>query len=650
MKKGKSNLLSLRFPHLLKEWHPTKNIGVDVSTITAGLDKKVWWICSKGHSWNGRIANRTNKNLFLGCPFCSGQQVCIDNCLATLKPIVAKQWHPHKNGTLTPYDVTYGSGKKVWWRCKYKHEWSAIICNMTKKVLPHGCPYCSGRRVDSSNCLNTRFPNIAKDWHPLKNGSLTSYDVVAGSNKKVWWVCILKHEWVATVGNRTNKKKKSGCPYCAGQKVCIDNCLFTKNPNIAKEWNKLKNGELKPIDVVSGSERNVWWVCNFGHEWRANINSRTRKKYPTGCPFCFTQSSLIELRLYTELKKFFIVNNRYKVEKFEIDLYLPEYKIGIEYDGSYWHRNKYLFDEKKTKYLQLYGINLLHIREFGLKKIAKLDILLQKGDTEFTIISKLLKRLINLININTTLINKINTYLNAAVFTNGKEYSSLINNLPKPIKENSLATLRPDLCKYWDYESNNGITPFDVYFSSSKKVWWLCPKGHKYNSSINRRTNKRTISGCPYCSGKKVSIDNCLLTKNYGTSKEWHPFKNGSLTPSQVTPGSDKKVWWLCKLGHEWESCIYNRTIIKNPKGCPYCSNRKVSKENCLETKFPIISKEWHPLKNKKLTPKQVTAGSGKKVWWLCNFGHEWKTNIYNRAKQYSTGCPHCYKLKRKIN
>ena len=31
-------------------------------------------------------------------------------------PHLVKEWHPTKNGDLTPKDVTYGSNKKVWWR------------------------------------------------------------------------------------------------------------------------------------------------------------------------------------------------------------------------------------------------------------------------------------------------------------------------------------------------------------------------------------------------------------------------------------------------------------------------------------------------------------------------------------------------------
>ena len=59
-------------------------------------------------------------------------------------------------------------------------------------------------------------PNLAKQWHPTKNGSLTPRDVAPNSNKRVWWICEKGHEWVALVLNRN---RGTGCPYCAPQKI-----------------------------------------------------------------------------------------------------------------------------------------------------------------------------------------------------------------------------------------------------------------------------------------------------------------------------------------------------------------------------------------------------------------------------------------------
>ena len=121
-------------------------------------------------------------------------------------------------------------------------------------------------------------------------------------------------------------------------------------------------------------------------------------------------------------------------------------------------------------------------------------------------------------------------------------------------------------------------------------------------------------------------------------AKEWHPIKNGNLTPKDVTPGSGKKVWWLCEKGHEWQEFVYHRI---RGCGCPFCSGHRASKENCLQTVNPELAKEWHPTKNEKLTPRDVTYGSGKKVWWMCSRGHEWQAVISSRTK--GNACTFCH-------
>ena len=64
-----------------------------------------------------------------------------------------------------------------------------------------------------------------------------------------------------------------------------------------------------------------------------------------------------------------------------------------------------------------------------------------------------------------------------------------------------------------------------------------------------------------------------------------------------------------------------------------------------LYESYPALSTEWHLTKNGDLTPKDVTPGSNKKVWWRCNKGHEWAAIINNRV--HGTGCPVCARQKR---
>ena len=136
--------------------------------------------------------------------------------------------------------------------------------------------------IDKEKSLAYHSPELAKEWHPTKNGALTAADITFGSKQIVWWKCALGHEWQATVNQRRGGR---GCPYCTNRKILVGfNDILTTDPIIAEEWNYEKNGDLLPTMVGSGSAKNVWWRCKKGHEWQAKIYSRTQGK--RGCPYC----------------------------------------------------------------------------------------------------------------------------------------------------------------------------------------------------------------------------------------------------------------------------------------------------------------------------------------------------------------------------
>ena len=139
--------------------------------------------------------------------------------------------------------------------------------------------------------------------------------------------------------------------------------------------------------------------------------------------------------------------------------------------------------------------------------------------------------------------------------------------------ENDLQTVNPTLVKEWNFERNNGLTPMDVLPNSNKKVWWKCSKGHEWQTTIANRNNG---SRCPYCSGRyAVKGTNDLQTVNPTLAQEWNYEKNIGLSPMDVTPNSNKKVWWKCSKGHEWQATINNRN---KGRGCPQCSKEKRQK------------------------------------------------------------------------
>lgn len=274
------NDLASREPRLATEWHPEKNGPLAPQDVSCGSHKAVWWLCSKGHVWQAGIKSRVAG---AGCPVCANRTpMAGENDLASTHPALAAEWHPEKNGTLTPQDVTYGSRRRVWWRCGRGHEWRAAVSSRTAGA---GCPVCTGRRVEpGENDLASAYPAVARQWHPGRNGALTAAHVSPYSNRRVWWLCPRGHAYQAGISART--MNGTGCPYCTGRRVLAGfNDLATRQPVLAGQWQAALNAPLTPQMVTPGSHKKVWWQCADGHVWMAAVHSRAGPQ-KCGCPVC----------------------------------------------------------------------------------------------------------------------------------------------------------------------------------------------------------------------------------------------------------------------------------------------------------------------------------------------------------------------------
>ncbi len=106
--------------------------------------------------------------------------------------------------------------------------------------------------------------------------------------------------------------------------------------------------------------------------------------------------------------------------------------------------------------------------------------------------------------------------------------------------------------------------------------------------------------------------------------------------PSVAITGGHTKRKWKCPKEHSYIASISNR--VQHNSGCPYCSGlRALPGFNDLATTHPNIAKEafgWDP--------KQVRAGSHKKLTWLCSKGHKYLAAPENRVKSNDMGCRYC--------
>lgn len=205
-------------------------------------------------------------------------------------------------------------------------------------------------------------------------------------------------------------------------------------------------------------------------------------------------------------------------------------------------------------------------------------------------------------------------------------------------RRGTLADEFPLLAAQFDQDKNHGLSPKDFSSGSDKKVWWLGTCGHSWEASVGHRARGR---GCPICSGTKVAPGvNDLVTTHPALAREFDSVRNGGNAPTEFSAGSNKKIWWVGECSHTWEAPIARRA---KGSGCPVCDGKTViAGTNDLQTTHPEISRYFSD-KNLPLTSNSVHAGTPRKVWFRCDFDHEYEMAL-NSKTRLNLGCPICSK------
>lgn len=634
---------------------------------------------------------------------------CLYNwCIKYDRKDIIEDWN---DNDYSFFRITYASNKAINWKCHIcGNEWKDTPSHRTKSN--RGCFICNKKKnsikLSTVKKINDsvliKYPDVAKEWsNNNERGPETYYP---SSNKKVLFVCgKCGKEWSAVISKRCIRGQ--GCPYCTNYTISPGvNDLFSTNPEMKKIWDFEKN-VIDPTTVSSGSKKHVFWKCERGHEWSAVIYSVAKDK--CGCPKCSAErrTSLPEKAIFYYINKYF--NDA--IENFhpdflngkEVDIFIPSKNIGIEYDGSNWHKdtNK---DFLKDQLCFDNDVKLLRIREEKCPKYASncMFIYTTKYNKNLEYLNNAIVELLEYLNVGSYKIdlkNDFNEILNSYLTYEKKssiinderimktwdyeankninpEFVSLHSNIPFNWKcdvcgykwkvsvthrarghncqacsgqvvikgKNDLLSQYPEIAKEWDYE-NNGKRPDEVFAHSNKKAKWICSKcGTKWETGIDTRT--RYNSGCQECKKKAISeklskatVEDSLGNKFPELIKEWD-FDNNSVSPYEIYPNANIKINWKCtKCNNSWSAFIYSRT--KNESRCPYCSGRFAIKGvNDLATEHPELLKDWDYDKN-TIDPTLEKSGSSKTVYWKCsNCGHSWKTKINVRTR--GCGCPKC--------
>jgi DNA-directed RNA polymerase subunit RPC12/RpoP len=403
------------------------------------------------------------------------------------------------------------------------------------------------------------------------------------SHKKYWFVCEDGHSLQISIESFT---RGVGCAFCLNRKVLEGyNDLATTHPHLAEEWDTLRNSPLTPREVIAGSATPRHWICPQGHRYIVSGNQRLYgyNGKGRGCGIC--SGRILEPG----------VN----------DLKSSGHPTLTE-----WH------PKKNTPLLP---------SQISPSSNKRVWWLCRDCGHEWQA--------------------SPNSRIRRDKWTKCPACTGRLNiRRAEALKVgvNDLKTLFPDLISQWDYEANGDLNPSNLLSGSNRKAWWTCELGHKFQQQVSSRT--LAFSGCPYCSGQKVLEGfNDFATKAPNLLAEWDFVRNEALDPFQTSPGSTKKAWWTCGLGHSYLSSIANRYYLD--RGCPYCGHRKVLIGfNEIASKHPEVAMEWDFGRN-KLTPDKVMSGSNAKVYWICESGHSYRSTPNSRTGEIRTGCAVCKRV-----
>jgi very-short-patch-repair endonuclease len=524
--------------------------------------------------------------------------------LAVEHPELAREWHPSKNGALSPTHVRSKSNKKVWWQCVVSplHEWEAQV-NARHRA---GCPHChKERRFTSMLCRDGKAEERTLGMCPdLMAELVASGDerrevakLYVGSTRLLSWQCKQGHpRWRNQIRKRAVEGQ--GCPYCAGKKICAENSLAALNPLVAKEWDTERNFaegiKGTPDSVSPGDHRRVWWRCAFGHPWPATVKQRV--SYKTGCPKCRPKVSRFEVRIACEIAAALGVEvvRGTKVDGVEADIFLPVHRLVVEVDGFPWHSPVYHpgsleRDERKSKRLLAAGYKLLRVREQRLPAVPGCtSVVFNDGEAPIASCKEVVRAVAALLSdSDSNLDERAIAYLRGDALVAEDRYREISLALNLPAAGQSLLDLNPEIAQEWCEAENGPLTPGKLRPGSRLSVKWRCSTcKHIWQAQVSSRTSLKT--GCPRCSGRVPTKGETLADLFPGVAREWD-FEGNELLPDEVSPFSNRRQWWRCAAGHRWQMTVTNRTRLH--QGCPYCAHKRASPEWNLARQYPEVSK-----------------------------------------------------------
>ena len=326
-------------------WYQEKNGNITPDIIYIKTNKKYWFICETcNHEFAISPNNISNISRGRWCPYCSGQQICNNECKLCFEKSFAshekaKYWS--KNNILTPREVFIGTIFTYLFMCETcNHEFPMSPNNISKGQW---CSYCNGNHkicdsIDCKMCFERSFASHEKVKYWSNKNVLTPRQVFKCSKQKCIFNCNCGHEIEMSLTNVVGNN--NWCSYCAHQKLCENNeCKMCFENSFAshEKSNYIFDKTINTRQIFkSSSAKNIEFICNVcDFKFPSMIANISKGSW---CPMCKnkTEKKLYEVLkpIYPTLIKEFRKNWCKDKNPLPFDFCIPELKIIIELDGQ----------------------------------------------------------------------------------------------------------------------------------------------------------------------------------------------------------------------------------------------------------------------------------------------------------------------------
>ena len=602
--------------YLLEEWDYKKNKILPSEIKYCDKTKKVYWKCPEcDKSWKTFVADRTIAKR--NCPDCFKKAVSFSEKAFAfylekyfqIQENMKFDWSGKKD-----FDIVIEDKKIIIeydgsiWHLKVEKDMAKnklCLANGYEviRIRENGCPPIDNcitfeRKDETLQALNVAIINLLKHFH------IDNYDVDCERDYPLIYSKLRRFKY---------------------EKTFHYYCITNNAEHVINAFNSEKNHPLTMRKITRYYKNKVYWKCpDCGFEWMSSPNAihSKIKNNSTICPQCAARqktknkNNVVSLQEYCEKNNLQHILHAYS----QLNVLRPD-SVLMSSQGMFYftcpicnHREektflKHFIDRKGMcidcyrKTHPEFSIDNIQIR----KNVRRNVFAKQKTVSEYLTDRKRL----DILNDwdeekNGESPDKALCDLKKKYWWKCKHGHSWQTSLPSKIQnggclycthqlpiigENDLETYCKNngmeyILEEWDYSKNN-FTPRDVTCFSNRKVHWVCPEGHEYQTTIHHRV--KNLSNCPFCLNKRVySGYNDLSTLYPQIAQNWDTEKNFPLTPEQIMPSSQNPVWWNIDGEEKFNSPRNIVLMFLRKEG--KCNNEKLIKTNpCINT--PTLNK-----------------------------------------------------------